>query len=164
MANPTLTPTELPLRDIHLPADIGWWPLAPGWWLLLAMTLLLALGLGLLVRFRRRRRLRRLALAQLGNLQTLEGNQLAAALSRLLRQAALAHFPRHQVAGLTGAAWLQFLDRPFSDQPFQSGVGRCLVEAPYRNDVQVAGPDLLALARRWLKQLPPQPPSARRGR
>ena len=27
----------LPLRDLHLPEAIGWWPLAPGWWVLLAM-------------------------------------------------------------------------------------------------------------------------------
>ena len=24
--------TALPLRDLHLPDAIGWWPLAPGWW------------------------------------------------------------------------------------------------------------------------------------
>ena len=22
----------LPLKDLHLPAETGWWPLAPGWW------------------------------------------------------------------------------------------------------------------------------------
>jgi cbb3-type cytochrome oxidase subunit 3 len=25
---------QLPLRDIHLPEAIGWWPPAIGWWLL----------------------------------------------------------------------------------------------------------------------------------
>ena len=25
------------LRDIHLPADISWWALAPGWWALIIM-------------------------------------------------------------------------------------------------------------------------------
>ena len=25
----------LPLRDLHLPEPIGWWPLAPGWWVIL---------------------------------------------------------------------------------------------------------------------------------
>ena len=33
----------LPLRDLHLPDAIGWWPLAPGWWVLIALSLL---GLG----------------------------------------------------------------------------------------------------------------------
>ena len=28
----------LPLRDLHLPDAIGWWPLAPGWWVILAIV------------------------------------------------------------------------------------------------------------------------------
>ena len=35
----------LPLRDLHLPDAIGWWPPAPGWWVVIA---LLAAGLGYL--------------------------------------------------------------------------------------------------------------------
>lgn len=31
------------LRDVHMPTEIGWWPLALGWWLL-ALLLLLILG------------------------------------------------------------------------------------------------------------------------
>ncbi len=27
-----MEPSELPLRDLHLPDAVGWWPLAPGWW------------------------------------------------------------------------------------------------------------------------------------
>ena len=33
-----MDPTQLPLRDLHLPPDIGWWPMAPGWWVLLAIA------------------------------------------------------------------------------------------------------------------------------
>jgi hypothetical protein len=29
------------LRDIHLPPPAGWWPLAPGWWILIGIALLL---------------------------------------------------------------------------------------------------------------------------
>ena len=34
-------PDPLQLRDIHLPADPGWWPPAPGWWLLAAVLVAL---------------------------------------------------------------------------------------------------------------------------
>ena len=36
-----MDPTELPLRDLHLPNPVGWWPLAPGWWFLIALALAL---------------------------------------------------------------------------------------------------------------------------
>jgi hypothetical protein len=29
--------SQLPLRDIHLPEPISWWPLAYGWWILLGV-------------------------------------------------------------------------------------------------------------------------------
>ncbi|WP_020676852.1 DUF4381 domain-containing protein [Geopsychrobacter electrodiphilus] len=162
--NPAITPPDLPLRDIHLPAKIGYWPLAPGWWLLLGIIILLGLGLLLFIRFRQRRRLRRLALRQLDSLQTLRGNELATALSRLLRQAAISHFPRHQVAGLSGDAWLEFLDRPFPDRPFSSGPGKVLGVAPYRPAAEIEGSQLIPLCRSWLKKLPPRSLSFWRGR
>ena len=37
--NPTIDVSQLPLRDIHLPGPIGWWPPAPGWWLVAALVL-----------------------------------------------------------------------------------------------------------------------------
>ena len=36
-----LNAMDLPLRDIELPEAISWWPLAPGWWLLLMVVLTL---------------------------------------------------------------------------------------------------------------------------
>lgn len=156
--------SALPLRDIHLPADIGYWPLATGWWLLLAAVIVLGLGVLLLIRFFRRHRLRRLALRQLESLQVLSDRELVIALSRLLRQAALSHFPRHEVAGLSGKDWLVFLDRPFTDQPFTLGAGRILADAPYRPQVETEGVQLLALCRQWLQKLPPQKRSCGRGR
>ena len=34
-----MDPEQIPLRDLHLPEAIGWWPLAPGWWILIAIAL-----------------------------------------------------------------------------------------------------------------------------
>src|SRR5262245_54923082 len=34
--------SQLPLRDIHLPGAVGWWPPAFGWWLLLTLAFVAA--------------------------------------------------------------------------------------------------------------------------
>ncbi len=151
-----INPVDLPLRDIHLPAPIGWWPVAPGWWILVGLLLLSLITIWSLRRFRQRRRMRRLALCQLEELAKLPETELPTALSRFLRQAAISHFPQQDCAGLTGQAWLEFLDRPFADQPFTTGIGSCLSDAPYRQMMQINAVALITLCRRWLKKLPPQ--------
>jgi len=149
------------LRDIHLPAPISWWPPALGWWLL-ACLLFSLIGLGVwLFRLHRVERWRRVALAELAQLQRL--HQVDAAntydtvrsLSILLRRVALTRFPRLEVASLYGEAWLTFLDAALGDeQPFQKGIGRALLAAPYMASVQVDAEELLKLAERWCKALP----------
>ena len=107
----------LPLRDLHLPEAIGWWPLAPGWWVLIA---LLVTGLGYLAwrwlqawRFNAPRRyaLRELARLEAAYLEHRDPVTLGKQLSELPRRGMLAYAPRADVAGLTGAAWLEWLDR-----------------------------------------------------
>ena len=61
-----MDPTQVPLRDLHLPMTIGWWPLAPGWWILIGIAMA---GFGWLL-YRawlsfRRNRPRRIALKKL---------------------------------------------------------------------------------------------------
>lgn len=159
-ADPKQLAQALPLRDIHLPPPPGWWPLAPGWWLVLGLILVLALLLVLLWRRHRRLRYRRQALRQLSNLETannLSASSLVAELSILLRRAALCAFPTEDCAGLSGEAWLQFLDRSLKDQSFAAGAGRCLATGPYQPTVEIDHSALLSLCRRWLRRLPPVP-------
>lgn len=163
-----MNPEQLPLRSLHLPEAVGWWPLAPGWWLVLGLC---AVGLVMLLRaaWRRRRRnaARRFALEELARLQhdyQADGNAVALGvrLSELLRRVMLAYAPRSEVAGLTGRAWLDWLDRGLDDKPFTEGPGRELKDLPYRNaaggmsDVDVDG--LIEVIRRRLQT--PLPESA----
>jgi len=54
-------PSSIPLRDIHLPDPIGWWPPAPGWSIVLGLLVLASAGLAFALWHRHRRRLQRAA-------------------------------------------------------------------------------------------------------
>ena len=134
-----MDPTQLALRDLHLPEAIGWWPLAPGWWLLIALAVL---GLGwLLLRAWRKRQFnaaRRYAIRALAAVEAeYRENHNPVALghqvSSLLRRAMLAYAPRHEVAGLTGESWLEWLDRGLPVPYFHTEGGKSLLQLPYRD-------------------------------
>lgn len=134
-----MDPEQIPLRDLHLPEAISWWPLAPGWWVVIALAII---GLGLLLRAwwrsRARGAARRYALRQLKDIESefetrKNPVEFGARLSELLRRTMLAYAPRQDVAGLTGDDWLQWLDRDLAEPLFSTGPGRQIVELPYRN-------------------------------
>jgi hypothetical protein len=132
-----MDPTQIPLRDLHLPEAIGWWPLAPGWWVLIGAALF---GLAYLL-YRsycrwRANRPRRIALRELKKVQRdfqhgMDPISLSKELSQLLRRAMLAYAPRDEVGGLTGQRWLEWLDRGLEGKPFTSGAGRYIRLLPY---------------------------------
>ena len=134
-----MDPEQIPLRDLHLPDAISWWPLAPGWWIVLGLALIV-IGFVLQRYLERRARnsARREALRQLDDLlNDYESHRnvvsFAARVSELLRRAMLAYAPRQNIAGLTGEDWLAWLDRDLAHPQFVAGPGRALLELPYRN-------------------------------
>jgi len=156
---------ELPLRDIHLPIAISWWPPAPGWWLLLVLVLVIILLVWWLQRRKRALRIRVAALAEWEALMDVfqrEQNvsQLVSGLSVLLRRIALSYYPREEVAGLSGEAWLRYLDNSHSWlQPngFSEGAGRLLLAGPYQRQIDGDVLALHALCGEWLVRLPGLP-------
>ena len=134
-----MDPEQIPLKDLHLPADIGWWPLAPGWWFVIAVAVGLIVWYVWLAFLKwRANRARRIALRELAALsreyeQTGDGTRLAKDLSELLRRALLAYAPRKDVAGLTGERWLAWLDRGLDEPVFENGAGRLISSLPYRD-------------------------------
>jgi hypothetical protein len=146
-----MDPQQIPLRDLHLPELIGWWPLAAGWWFLIA----LAVAVPVYFLYRsflkwRGNAARRIALRELKRIQQeyrqgIDEISLAIELSELLRRTMLAYAPRNEVAGLTGEGWLRWLDRGLDGQPFSQGAGQDVESLPYRrpdaleDDVDVEG-------------------------
>lgn len=147
-----MDPSTLPLRDLHLPDPVGWWPPAPGWWVLLALAAIAAVWLTLRwLEARRRQAPRRFALRRFKALcreyaKDGDGVRLSRELSALLRRTMLAYAPRADVAGLTGERWLEFLDRGLDRPHFRDGDGRALLDWPYRRpDTRIDRSDVAAL-------------------
>ena len=138
-----MDPEQIPLRALHLPDDIGWWPLAPGWWVLI----LLATAGVFYLSYREYLKwqwnaARRLALAELALIRGeydlgMDSLTLAKKLSVLLRRGMLAYAPRAQIAGLTGEQWLEWLDVGLDDRPFTKGSGRDIASMPYKRPESV---------------------------
>ncbi len=151
--------TALQLRDIHLPAEPGFWPPAPGWWILAALLLALLAWTGrvLLRRYRLQRQRQRI-LAMLGELEQEPANNITperiAQISSLLRRLALMRYPHQRVAALTGSEWLRFLDESGGDGRFCHGPGQVLANGPYQpalaDDLDTHA--LSDLLRGWIKK------------
>ncbi len=154
-----MNPSELPLRDIHLPPEIGWWPLAWGWWLVLSVGLfaLIALLVWWLKRpTSHRQRYRSAQASALQELDRIEQQYqhdpmgLVRELSVLLRRIAISLYGRRSVAGLTGLSWLQFLDKHTGSPVFSQRFQQALTELPYRAQGSADVSALVQEVRQWL--------------
>jgi hypothetical protein len=130
-----MEPEKLPLRDIHLPEAISWWPPALGWWLLaIFIPLLLGLLYWLYKRFTRKTAIKaaKKMLLQIKQDPQLDNSQKVKNLSALIRRTAISTTSRNECAGLAGQQWLEYLDRSVKGSPFTDGIGRLLANAPYQ--------------------------------
>ena len=148
-----IDPLTIPLRDIHLPEQISWWPLAPGWWILLAIPVIGLLGY-LVFRYLRRDKMKR----RLSNrLDVIEQNflthndphRLARELSMFTRQLALLTGTREiTFAATTGSAWVDYWADEFSSSGLSAEeLKRALTIAPYRRAEGIDGQKIINAVR-----------------
>ena len=98
------------LHDLVLPPAVPWWPLAPGWYLVIALALVAVMWMTLRAwRQWQSNAYRREAARELASLES------SAAIAELLRRTALAIAPRSEIAEKTGAAWLDWLAAQFPE-------------------------------------------------
>ena len=64
-----MDPQDIPLRDIHMPNLISWWPLASGWWVLLGVVVATVTIAGAIGWWRKRHRVRRAALREFSDIE-----------------------------------------------------------------------------------------------
>lgn len=146
------------LKDVHAPDAIGWWPPAPGWWILAIVVTAVAIVLFHVLRKRHRNlAYKREAQQELDRIrshfqQQSNPHDLLRELSELLKRTSITRYGRETVAGLSGDQWLQFLDQSGSTQQFSRGPGRALIHDKYRPHPEIDSDELIQLCERWLRQ------------
>ncbi len=152
MTNLVPTPEQLQqLKDITLPPQISWWPLAVGWQILIALAMLLILA-GLWYYYRYKTRLKRTALQALQSLPPSvykDSTVLAAEVSALLRRVAIQRYGNH-IATLHGTAWRTYL----TDNRLADEIADFLANAPYAQSAQPPAYDkVIQAAQQWIQRV-----------
>ena len=148
------------LRDLHLPAHPGWFPPAPGWWIL-ALLLAVAVTVVVLRRIaqRRRRMPFRAARVELEQLRAAaDAGQTTASgyahgANAILKRVAIHGLRRGDAAPLSGDAWLDFLDGLDAAGTFRNGAGEALGDRRFVARAAVDHAALDACVRNLLERL-----------
>jgi hypothetical protein len=154
-----MNPSNLVLKDIHLPANgVSLWPLAPVWWLVILLLLLGVIALVWSVWKRAAKpnyQKNDIALQALADLQTQYNQQpleLLREVSVLMRRIALTRFGRHRIAGLTGQTWLEFLDKTSGQSAFQQHYAAYVTANPYQAKADLSDlQGFLQAVRHWIQ-------------
>lgn len=138
------------LRDIHLPSA-AWWPLAPGWWLLAALVLVIGvLGAAWFVSRRRhgalRALLREIDALELAHARAADSARLADQASRVLRRVARRVDP--SAASANGSTWRAFVHQYARDDATRQALD-ALLDARFRPTPGLDAATLCAALRAW---------------
>lgn len=145
------------LRDIHTAAPVGWWPPAPGWWVLALLLLVLLgwLGRRVLARYRVHQRRKQM----LGWVDHLNANidpqrdpqAYLSTLNRIFKLVALRAFPDQHCAVLSGQKWVDFLIEKTNKTQSAETLG-VLATGPYDPAPKFNPDQLSELSRYWIRQ------------
>ncbi len=154
------------LADIHLPDGVSWWPLAPGWWILIALAVIAAAAIYYWRRHQQRNAYRHLALQELQQAyQDLQQHASTSVylqqLSNILRRTALSAYSTQFNASIKGDEWLCWLDAHLTKRldaqsttaqdSFAQGTGQALLVGPYQKAPQIDAAALQQLCVHWVQ-------------
>lgn len=149
------------LIDIEGLDQIGYWPLAFGWWIILAVSILL-LGIAIVFTYRRfkyNRSWQAQARKRLKNLQKELPNgdfkQIMQRLSVEMRKIAMQKTKREECASLTGKQWLAWLEQHDPKGYKWRANGKLLTDVQYMRNSEIADAtpinELIDAALQWVK-------------
>ncbi len=153
--NPTAAP-DLQLNDIVMPDSVGFWPPAPGWWIIAGLIIVFLLAGWLLLRWRHKRRQAKQplsdALQQLHSMLSEEPAltpELCATINETLKIYCRQRYPK--ALALYGSDWSAFLRQ--HSQAFTDNQQQLLASGPYLPPEKISGSaaELLQSAQQWLQ-------------
>lgn len=149
------------LHDIEGVDAISWWPLAAGWWVLIALGIIVLVILSLYAAYKiaflrswKNDTFKKLAFLE-DNLTDETARESVISLSEYIRRIALRRYPRKECAALTGEAWLKWLASKDPKQFDWETKGTVLIDVPYAPHTASlsAGQvkDLIQAVRNWVR-------------
>lgn len=154
---PTPEMQALPLRDIKLPAEPGFWPLAPGWWVLIVISLVV-LAWFCIKWYRHQQKKKRwqaidqqLSRIEFTYSQEQDAQQLLTELSAFLRRFVKYQLNQSTATSLAGEEWINFLNQDDPKQPF-SVHKEALTMGPFQASCEYDTEGLLYCARQFIKK------------
>lgn len=139
------------IRDIHIPDEVSLFPIAYGWWVILA-GLIGAVVLVKLIIIAIRTSKRLYALKQLKNIDTVSPVVAAIKFSELLRR--VCHLKFKEASALYGDDWIKFLNEHTSHK-IADDCAKLLIYAPFMNIEdksysQQTAEELKAFCKHWI--------------
>ncbi len=153
----------LPLRDIKLPPEPGFWPLAPGWWVLIALLSIVLLWVifkwfGHLRKKRRWQEIdQQLSAIEFAFQQNGDKKQLLADLSVFLRRFVKFQLQQSHAVTLTGQKWIDHLNQ-LQEQKLFAPYATVLGDGVYQQNPDFDADGLLQATRQFIQHQVMNPP------
>lgn len=148
------------LADIQIPEQVGIWPLAVGYWIVLfSMLIAIALSYYFVHKYKQKRVMRSKSLHALAGI---DANDAGAAMQvhHILKTATTAYLPSSDILQMHGSAWQQMLSQLYNKSDKQEVCVSLSTLAKWQYDQRVALPDnqqLIRHATLWISNaLPPK--------
>lgn len=142
------------LKDIYLPKEVPFWPIAYGWWILLGLIIFIIICIFIFREIRKSIKRRKDLIIKdfRDKVFAQKPEEFVLAISVYLKRIAMDKFPKDNPHSLHGDKWLEYLDKRLKTKDFTTGSGKALLNsyAPRELNTQEQE-ELLAVAEKWLR-------------
>lgn len=147
------------LEPILKPEEVSFWPPQPGWYVVIAILLvLIGYGIYRYIQYKKKNAYRKRALLELKKIREESfKKELVFKLNELLKITALKGFTRIEVAHLSGNQWVNFLENKLPETKFSEAPGSLLASASFitLDKLHVNAEEwnnLLKMSEQWIKK------------